>query len=127
MRHCARFESSMYVQCLFSPQVNLFGIVTIIGEFLSSGGIDPFYRIEPVSLLAYFTPVMLFQFVCQGAFLVGVAMMAVKESRHMYRQKRRYFYEPWNWCEVSDLFHRSRNGSDIFPDVHNVHLNNHAY
>ena len=100
-----KYRTQSYIltfTCLPVPatQVNLFGIVTILGEFLNSGGVDPYYRIEPVNLLAYFTPVMLFEFVCQGAFLLGLVAMVVKEARKMYRTKRRYFSEPWNWCEV---------------------------
>ena len=36
---------------VYNAQINLFGIVTIVAEFLPGGGIKPYWRIEPVRLL----------------------------------------------------------------------------
>ena len=38
---------------VYNAGINLFGICTIVAEFIPGGGIKPYYRIEPVRLLHY--------------------------------------------------------------------------
>ena len=45
--------------------MNLFSIVTIVAECVNSGGILPMFRVEPVSLLAYFGPSAMFDIFTQ--------------------------------------------------------------
>jgi polycystin 1L2 len=39
---------------LYNPNVNLFIFVTILAEFLPTGGVFPSARVEPLSLLNYY-------------------------------------------------------------------------
>ena len=50
---------------MYNAQVNLFGVVTMLAEFLHSGGIATSHRIEPMNLLGYSSSVDAFQIACQ--------------------------------------------------------------
>lgn len=86
---------------VYNAQVNLFGIVTIVGEFLTSGGIEPQFRVEPYNLLAHYSDAMLFQIVCEIIYVLFVLSFIVKEIRNLWRQRKEYFKQIWNFIEIS--------------------------
>ncbi len=78
---------------VFNAQVNLFGICTIVAEFIPGGGIMPFYRIDGVRLLesadwaTYLTTT-----ICQGIFVAYIAYFFIHQ---FYEMKREGFKVYW--------------------------------
>ncbi|ELU06540.1 hypothetical protein CAPTEDRAFT_185815 [Capitella teleta] len=85
----------------YNPMVNLFGICNFVAEFIVTGGIDTYYRVDPVNLLGFFSSAMLFQLVCQIIYLVFIIVFIVKEARKLSKSGFKvYVKEAWNWVEV---------------------------
>ena len=80
--------------------MNLFGITTLVAEFMKSGGIDFYYRIEPVNLLGYYSSAMLFQIACQLIYVAFILFFIIKEIRKVIKEPRSYLKEPWNYIEL---------------------------
>lgn len=96
-----RYTRAVFVEfTVYNPMTNLFGICTFVAEFLNSGGIDGYYRIEPMNLLGFFSNAMLFQLICQIVYLIFILVFIIKEIRKLVKQGKKYFKEPWNWVEM---------------------------
>ena len=86
---------------VYNAYVNLFAVVSYWVEFLPTNGIETYYIIDVVNLLGYFSQAMLLQVVCQGLFVAFVLFFIVKEIRNLIKQKTRYFFQVWNWVEMT--------------------------
>ena len=96
-----RYTRAIFLEfTVYNPFVNLFGICTFVAEFMYSGGIDGYYRVEPMNLLGFFASAMLFQLICQIVYLLFIIVFIVKEIRKLFKSGRKYFSEPWNWVEL---------------------------
>ena len=85
---------------VYNANVNLFGIATIIAEFIPGGGIIPFWRIDPITLLHHHNPdggFILFAEILFGCFTLWFTM------KELIQLKRRgfaeYFQDYWSWGE----------------------------
>ena len=86
---------------IYNANVNLFGIVTIIAEFIPGGGILPFWRIEPVRLLHHHEPSGKFIMYCEIFFVLYIFYFTIKEIIEMKRRKMAYWHDYWSWGEWS--------------------------
>ena len=41
---------------VYNANINLFGVVTFIAEFIPGGGVKPYFRIDPINLLRHHDP-----------------------------------------------------------------------
>ena len=86
---------------VYNAYVNLFGITTFIAEFPNTGGIQAYYRVEPMNLLGHVSNPNLFLMVCEIIYLCFILFFIIKEIRKIIKQKRDYLKEPWNYIELS--------------------------
>ena len=77
---------------VYNAQVNLFASVTYVAEFLNSNSIDPYYIIAPMNLLGYGMVYIIFQ----GIFAAMIIFLIVKESRNIWKKKRKYLTNFWS-------------------------------
>lgn len=85
----------------FLLQVNLFGITTLAVEFMKSGGISVYTRVQPVNLLGFYSSAKLFQIACQIIYVSFILFFIIKEIRKFIKLGwKTYFKEPWNWVEL---------------------------
>ncbi len=97
-----RYTRAIFIEfTVYNPYVNLFGVVTMIAEFIPSTGMHPFIRVDPVNLLGYVSNARLFQYICQGTYLCFILFFIIKEFRKLLRHGKKYFREPWNYIEVA--------------------------
>ncbi|RWS14806.1 polycystic kidney disease protein 1-like protein 2-like protein [Dinothrombium tinctorium] len=85
---------------VYNPQVNLFAVITIVGEFQPGGGVIPNYRIDVVRLIHHHAGFGLFVILCELAFVAFIIYFTIREIRNMRRERRAYFQSYWNWAEV---------------------------
>ena len=83
----------------YNAQVNLFAVVTLVVEFLSSGGGFANPRVDVVRLLTYYEGFALVQVCCEAIFLVFIAFFIVKEVKAVIKEKRKYWKVFWNVAE----------------------------
>ncbi|KAH9502510.1 hypothetical protein Btru_068871, partial [Bulinus truncatus] len=96
-----RYTRAVFIEfTTYNPQINLFAINTLLAEFDQTGGLVPSYRFEPAMLLPYMTSAMLFQFVCEGVYMLFTVVFIVRELRSLIKSKLAYFLSFWNLVEI---------------------------
>lgn len=97
-----RYTRALFVEfSAYYPYVNIFGVATMLLELPGSGGMWPSYRFEPASLSKFLSSESkAFEIVCIAAFFICIVIFLVKEARKIYHQRKAYFFQVWNWCEV---------------------------
>ncbi|CAD5112526.1 DgyrCDS1737 [Dimorphilus gyrociliatus] len=96
-----RYSRALFIEfSVYNTGVNLFGICTLVAELIPDGGIVTSYRIEAVNLLSYFSGAMLFQVICEVFFVLFIVFFLVKEGRNLYKQRKLYFKQFWNYVEI---------------------------
>ncbi|XP_012934947.1 polycystic kidney disease protein 1-like 2 [Aplysia californica] len=96
-----RYTRTVFVEfTVYNPQVNLFSVNTFLAEFHSTNGVVPSYRFEPAMLLPYMNDAMVFQIVCEIAFVVFIVAFSFREVSKFLKHGRKYFTKFWNWVEI---------------------------
>ena len=85
-------------------QVNLFGICTIIAEFMPGGGILPYWRIEIVRLLHHHDSAGYVILCCEAIFVLFILHFIYKQFVEMKKQKKQYWKSYWTLAEWSLIF-----------------------
>lgn len=97
-----KYSRALFIEfSVYNTGVNLFGICTLVAEFIPAGGIVTSYRIEAVNLLSYYTGAMLFQLICEILFVMFIVFFLIKEGRNLYKQRKVYFTQFWNYVELA--------------------------
>ncbi|XP_054719265.1 polycystic kidney disease 2-like 2 protein [Uloborus diversus] len=85
---------------VYNAQVNLFGVMTIVAEFLPGGGVVPFYRLEVIRLMRYHQGFGAFVLACELGYVIYTLYFLVREFKKFRLEGRDYFKSYWNWAEV---------------------------
>ncbi|CAF3507643.1 unnamed protein product [Rotaria sordida] len=85
---------------LYNPNVNLFVFVTILAEFLPTGGIYPSARVEPISLLNYYQGFGLFKLICAIVYMIFIIYYMQREIRSIFKRRKQYFRDIWSYTEI---------------------------
>ncbi|XP_033100634.1 polycystic kidney disease protein 1-like 2 [Anneissia japonica] len=84
---------------VYNPEVNLFGVVNMFVEFLPTGSLIPYERIDVIHLLRTFTGFSMFVILSEGVFIGFLVFFIFKEVNNFRREGKAYFYKFWNWIE----------------------------
>ena len=96
-----RYTRAIFTEfTVYNAYVNLFGIVTILTEKLTTGGFLISYRVEPVNLLPSNTDFYLFTIICQFVFCCFILYLTIRLIIDLRKQKMKYFSVFWNWVEI---------------------------
>ncbi|CAF4044663.1 unnamed protein product, partial [Rotaria sp. Silwood2] len=85
---------------LYNPNVNLFISVTILAEFLPTGGIYPSARVEPISLLNDLQGFALFKLICAILYMIFIIYYMQREARSLFNHRMQYFRDFWSYPEI---------------------------
>lgn len=100
-----RYTRAVFVEfSVYNPQVNLFIVATILGEFLPDGSILPYYRFNTANLLPHMNSSLAFQIICEVVFLIFTISFLVSETRALRRAKFEYFTQFWSLVEFTICF-----------------------
>lgn len=89
---------------VYNAQVNLFAVITIIGELQPGGGVIPNYRIDVVRLIRYHQGFGLFVILCELTYVAFIVYFTVREYKRWRTEGREYFKSYWNWAEMIVIF-----------------------
>ncbi|GFO38752.1 polycystic kidney disease protein 1-like 2 [Plakobranchus ocellatus] len=96
-----KYTRAVFVEfTVYNAQVNLFAISTILCEFDPSGGTVLSFRFEPAMLLPYMSDAMLFQIVCEIAYMVFTLFFIIREIKSFIKSRMAYFKSFWNLVEI---------------------------
>ncbi|XP_047740971.1 uncharacterized protein LOC108680604 [Hyalella azteca] len=84
----------------YNAGTNLFGVATLIADFIPGGGIFPTYRVDGVRLLQHQGDFNLFTYLMEASFVLFVAYFTVMELRLLVRLKKKYFENYWSYVEI---------------------------
>ncbi|CAF1191151.1 unnamed protein product [Adineta steineri] len=82
---------------LYNPNVELFTAVTFLMEFLSTGGLYPSARFEPMSFEAFTSRL---QLICMIFYMIFIIYLMWIEMRSLLSLKWSYFQQFWSYIEV---------------------------
>jgi hypothetical protein len=88
---------------VYNPNVNLFGVITLLFEKLPSGNFLPSYRLETLNALGYHGSAVLAQIISEVMFVTFTVFFILKELRNLWRLKKIYFRSFWSlveWCLI---------------------------
>lgn len=88
---------------VYNPQQNLFGICTIIAEFIPGGGIKPYYRFDIVRLLHHHAKAGQFTMLCEAIFAIYIFYYLFKQFLLMKKHGKEYFTTYWTLADWSIL------------------------
>ena len=87
----------------YNPNVNLFAVCTIAAEWIPGGGIIPYYRVDPIRLITFFSGFGLLVYLCMVGFLVFICYFTLRELRLMVVEGCAYWRSYWAWAQWSVL------------------------
>ena len=99
----ARTRAIFVEIAIYSAQVNLFGVATFLTEWIPTNGVVYFNNIKVARLYRSgndFDSVML---VCEIFLAVFFAIFFYTEVKKIYQLGKKYFKDPWNWLEISQI------------------------
>ncbi|CAF0824425.1 unnamed protein product [Adineta ricciae] len=86
---------------LFNPNIAIFTSVAILIEILSSSGIYPSARFEPLDLYVFNSA---FHITCAAIYFVFIICFMIMEVRSIIRLKKLYFRQAWSYIELGIIF-----------------------
>ena len=89
---------------VYNANVNLFGIATIVAEFIPGGGIMPYWRFDPVRLLHQHDPLGSFILFCEILFILYILFFTYKFIREVKTEGCSFFHTYWSIADVAIIF-----------------------
>ena len=89
---------------IYSAQVNLFGVATFLTEWMPTNGIVFFNNIKVARLYQHGNDLQLVMLVCEIFLAVFVLAFMYIELKKIFRLRRSYLKDPWNWLEITQIF-----------------------
>ena len=89
---------------IYSAQVNLFGVATFLTEWMPTNGIVFFNNIKVARLYQHENDLQLVMLVCEIFLAVFVLAFMYIELKKIFRLRRSYLKDPWNWLEITQIF-----------------------
>ena len=83
---------------LYNPSLRLFTSVVLLVEFLSTGGLYPQVRIDPIDFSSALTSMS--QLICFLLYMPLILYSMLGEFRLFCRLKQKYFLQWWSYAEV---------------------------
>ncbi len=85
---------------IYNPNVNLFGSVTLLVEFLPTGGAVSFTAINVFQLYTYLGSFGILVLVFEIVFVIYLIYLIIDEVLKVKEQKKKYFRCFWNWNDL---------------------------
>lgn len=88
---------------IYNPNVNMFLVCRMLGEFLPSGGVVTSSVFRPLKLSPYVTISELCIGVVEAVFYCCVCIYTVREAKELYADGYEYFNDIWNMLDIVNL------------------------
>ena len=88
---------------IYSAQVNLFGVATFLTEWIPTNGVIYFNNVKVARLYSFGNDFHLVTLVCEIFLACFVVVFMYTEIKKMYKLRKDYFRDPWNWLEMAQI------------------------
>ncbi|EDO38973.1 predicted protein, partial [Nematostella vectensis] len=86
---------------VYNAQANLFGIATFLTEWVPTNGIVCFNNIKVARLYVTGDGLEIATIVCKVLLLIFVLIFMYQEFKKIFKQRKAYLREVWNWMELA--------------------------
>ena len=88
---------------IYSAQVNLFGVATFLTEWIPTNGVIYFSNVKVARLYSFGNDLHIVTLVCEIFLACFVVVFMYAEIKKMYKLRKDYFRDPWNWLEMAQI------------------------
>lgn len=88
---------------IYNAQVNLFGVATFLTEWIPTNGVIFFNNVKVARLYSLGNNFHVVTLVCEIFLACFVVVFMYAEIRKMYKLRKDYFRDPWNWLEMAQI------------------------
>lgn len=88
---------------IYSAQVNLFGVATFLTEWIPTNGVIYFNNVKVARLYSIGNDFHIVTLVCEIFLACFVVVFMYAEIKKMYKLRKNYFRDPWNWLEMAQI------------------------
>lgn len=96
-----RYTRAIFTEfALYNAYSNFFCVVTMLTEINPTGGYYHYVQFRPIRLYRYTGPEQFTVMAFEIIYIVFLFMFTYSEMKELYRRKKKYFEDPWNYLEV---------------------------
>ena len=88
---------------IYSAQVNLFGVATFLTEWIPTNGVIYFNTVKVARLYSFGNDFHIVTLVCEIFLACFVVVFVYAEMKKMYKLRKGYLRDPWNWLEMAQI------------------------
>lgn len=88
---------------IYNAQVNLFGVATFLTEWIPTNGVIFFNNVKVARLYSLGNNFHVVTLVCEIFLACFVVVFMYAEIKKMYKLRKDYFRDPWNWLEMAQI------------------------
>ena len=85
---------------VYNSQVNLFGVITLLAEFLPTGSVVTFNRIDTARVYRYLGELSGVQLAAELIIVLVILFYLYKVIKKWYHQRKRFFMKFWNLADL---------------------------
>ena len=95
-----RYTRAIFTEfALYNAYSNFFCVVTMLSEIIPTGGYFHYVQFRPIRLYRYTGPEQLVIMAFEIIYMAFLFMFTYSEVKELYRRKKKYFEDPWNYLE----------------------------
>ncbi|XP_031568814.1 polycystin-1-like [Actinia tenebrosa] len=95
-----RYTRAIFTEfSLYNAYSNFFCVVTMLTEIIPTGGYYHYVQFRPIRLYRYTGPEQLTIMAFEIIYFAFLFMFTYSEIKELYRRRKKYFEDPWNYLE----------------------------
>lgn len=96
-----RYTRAVFTEfALYNAYTNFFCVITMLAEILPTGGYNPYVQFRPIRLYRYTGPETYVLMAFELVYIIFLFMFTYSEFKELFRRKKKYFEDPWNYLEM---------------------------
>ncbi|KAK3717327.1 hypothetical protein QZH41_011561, partial [Actinostola sp. cb2023] len=96
-----RYTRAVFTEfALYNAYTNFFCIVTMLSEIIPTGGYGHYVQFRPIRLYRYTGPEQMVIMAFEIVYIIFLFMFTYSEFKELYKRKKKYFEDPWNYLEI---------------------------
>lgn len=85
---------------LYNAYSNFFCVITMLSEIIPTGGYHHYVQFRPIRIYRYTGPETYVLMTFELVYIIFLFMFTYSEFKELFRRKKKYFQDPWNYLEI---------------------------
>ena len=96
-----RYTRAIFAEfTIYNAQANLFGVVTLLSEILTTGGYHHQPAVQTIRLHRYVGPQMMFVMACEITYIACLLYFMYRQAKKYRNERSEYFKDGWSYPEI---------------------------